>query len=87
MKSISKKPNIIFLEIEHKLQFESLKGIYRKVFSANNSFEVKFLDKLNNDSLLQTANNLLHYGWKKEAIPVSQVKKSILARFFNTIFN
>ena len=87
LKSISKKPNIIFLEIEHKLQFESLKGIYRKVFSANNSFEVKFLDKLNNDSLLQTANNLLHYGWKKEAIPVSQVKKSILARFFNTIFN
>jgi len=87
LNSISKKPNTIFLEIEHKLPFESLKEIYRKVFSANNSFEVKFLDKLNNDSLLQTANNLLHYGWKKEAIPVSQVKKSILARFFNTIFN
>ena len=87
MRGIGSKQNIIFLEIENILQFESLKDIFRKVFSANNSLEVNFLNTYSNESMLHTANNLLQYGWRKEAIPVSQVKKSILARFFDAIFN
>ena len=87
LKGVGSKQNTIFLEIENKLQFESLKDIFRKVFSANNSLEVNFLDTLSNKSMLHTANNLLKFGWRKEAIPVSQVKKSILARFFDAIFD
>ena len=87
LKGVGSNQNTIFLEIENKLQFESLRDIFRKVFSANNSLEVNFLNTLSNESMLHTANNLLEYGWRKEAIPVSQVKKSILARFFDTLFN
>ncbi len=87
LRGIGSKQNTIFLEIENMLQFESLKDIFRKVFSANNSLEVNFLNTYSNESMLHTANNLLQYGWRKEAIPVSQVKKSILARFFDAIFN
>jgi hypothetical protein len=36
--------------------------------------------------MLITANKLVHFGWKKEAIPVTQTKKSIIARFFDTFF-
>ena len=36
--------------------------------------------------MLKTANKLVHFGWSKEAIPISSVKKSIIARFFESIF-
>jgi len=44
------------------------------------------LEDLPNKSLLKVANELVHFGWKKEAIPFTQSKKSIIARFFDTIF-
>ena len=78
---------INFFGNRKQVTIESLKDIFRKVFSANNSLEVNFLNTYSNESMLHTANNLLQYGWRKEAIPVSQVKKSILARFFDAIFN
>ena len=36
---------------------------------------------------MNSVNQLVHYGWKKEAIPVTQSKKSIIARFFEVLFN
>ena len=35
---------------------------------------------------MRTANRLVHFGWKTEAIPITQSKKSLIARFFDTIF-
>ena len=34
----------------------------------------------------KTVYKLVQYGWKKEAIPVSKSKKSIIAKFFDAIF-
>ena len=36
--------------------------------------------------MLSNANKLVHFGWKKEAIPVSQPKKSIIARVFEAFW-
>ena len=52
----------------------------------NRDFDLKILENLTNSSLLNVANELVLYGWKKEAIPITQSKKSIIARFFDTIF-
>mgnify|MGYP001500121426 FL=1 len=76
----------IFLEIDQKLQFNFIKEIYKKVFSMNGSYNLDMADHLSNDSLLSTANKLVHFGWKKEAIPVLQSKKSLISRFFDKIF-
>ena len=65
---------------------DSLKGIFKLVFSVNSSSSVIVLKNLSIDSLLNTANKLVHFGWKKEAIPVTQPKKSVIARFFDAIF-
>ena len=50
-------------------------------------FEVKLLDNLMSDNMLKTLNKLVHFGWKKEAIPTSQAKKSVISRFFDAIFS
>ena len=44
------------------------------------------LENLNIESLYESANKLVQYGWKKEAVPIVQENKSIISRFFNLLF-
>ena len=77
---------VIFLEIDSAVNPKGLREIFKTIFSANNSFEVNFLNNLSFNSYSKTVNKLVQYGWKKEAIPVSKSKKSIIAKFFDAIF-
>lgn len=81
----NKFSNNIFLEIDDNLQLKCLKEIYKKNFSMNNNYNIDFVN-FNNDNILNTASKLVHFGWKNEAIPISQSKKSKIARFFEAIF-
>ncbi len=77
----------IFIEIDQKREFKCFREIYKITFSTNSNFNLKFLEGLASESILNSINKLAHFGWKKEAIPVAQPKKSLLARFFEAIFN
>ncbi len=76
----------IYLEINHNYQFRSLNEIYKTVFTKNDNVDIKFLEKKSPENLIITANKLVHFGWKKEAIPVAKSKKTLIARFFDTFF-
>ena len=78
-KNLSKN---IYLEIYNKLQVP----IFEKAFSIDQYFEIESFVKIHGEDILNTANKLVHFGWEKEAIPVLQTKKSILARFFDKLF-
>ena len=43
-------------------------------------------DVKNSAKLLTLETVLKDFGWSREAIPISNVKKSIIARFFESIF-
>ena len=75
-----------FLEIGNELQPKGLKKIYKSVFSTNSKLHLNLIEELSNKNLIDTANKLAHYGWKKEAIPITQSKKSLIGRFFEAIF-
>ena len=81
----NKVSNNIFLEINHKLQFKCLDEIYKKFFSMNGSYNLNFIN-FSDENMLSTANKLVHFGWKKEAIPISMSKKSFISSFFDRIF-
>jgi len=81
----NKVSNNIFLEINHKLQFKCLNEIYKKFFSMNGSYNLNFIN-FSDENMLSTANKLVHFGWKKEAIPISMSKKSFISSFFDRIF-
>ena len=76
----------IFLEISSQLQLKGLKKIYKSVFSTNSKLHLNLIEELSNKNLIDTANKLAHYGWKKEAIPITQSEKSLIGRFFEAIF-
>ena len=82
----NKFANTIFLEMNDKQRLKGLDEIFKSVFSMNGSYILNFIENPSSNSLLNTANMLVHFGWKKEAIPVSDLKKSFLARFFSNLF-
>ena len=77
--------NNIYLEIDHKLQTKCLNEIYKTVFSMNEKYNTKFIN-CSSENMISTAHKLVHYGWKKEAIPISVAKKSFIAGLFDRIF-
>ena len=82
----NKKGLTIFLKINDNLNIESLNNIYKSFFSNDNQLIVRFLESIEDEHLMNNANKLVNFGWKKEAVPVIHSKKSIIARFFEIIF-
>ena len=80
---LSKK---LFLQISENIENNYLKDIFKTVLSKNGKLEIKFLEYYMVEGMMKTANKLVHFGWKKEAIPIAQSKKTIIARIFDTIF-
>ena len=76
----------IFFEAKSDLQFKSLEEIFKKVILSKENVNFNLIDNFSNESMLITANKLTQFGWKKEAIPVAQSKKSLIARFFEALF-
>ena len=81
----NKLSKIIFLEFSSKLQSTSLVEILQKTLSMNKTYDVR-PSLCSKEQMLNNVNKLVHYGWKKEAIPISQPRKSIISRVFDTIF-
>ena len=77
----------IFLEIEDKGHLNCFKNIYDHYFSCNSKFELQFIEETEFADDLEAADKIVQFGWQKEAIPVLDTKKSIIARFFGLLFN
>jgi cell division protein FtsA len=86
LQSFNKKEKVIFTEITNELHFKSFKEIFKSFLSKNGVFEIRFIEKTSTENLMNNVNQIVQYGWKKEAIPVAFAKKSLIAKFFDLIF-
>ena len=86
IKSLLKKEIPIFLEILDRSIYKSFQSSLRSSFSKNNLFKLSFLDTYTQEQYYNNAYKIVQYGWKKEAVPIIQEKKSLIARFFDLIF-
>ena len=77
---------IDFFEMDNKIQIYSLKEFIQNNFLKRKDMDIKFLENAHDEGFFNTASEIVHFGWKKEAIPVTHFKKSIIARFFDAIF-
>ncbi len=76
----------IFFEINSDFKPESLKEMLKNSLELLSNSEIKLIDEISSKSMLSTAYKLVHFGWKKEAIPITYSKKSFIRQFFDTIF-
>jgi len=82
----NKSPKPLFLQFCNEFNFQSIESVYKTIISQKGLSDIRDLDEISPESLLNTANRLVHFGWKKEAIPFTKTKKSLIARFFSSIF-
>ena len=77
----------IFLEINDLRHLNCFQNIYSSCFSHGNKFEVEILHNNKYEELLTTAYQIVHFGWKKEAIPFAKENGSFISRIFRDIFS
>lgn len=81
-----KTSKALFFEFNSELKIDCIKNLYKTALSQKNSLEIKFQEIFSIENTLKTANKLSNFGWKKEAIPVAESKKSLIVRLFDAIF-
>ena len=86
LKKLIGKTNVIFLEINAPNHLTCFKYEYEKSFAFNDQYEVKIKKKPDIEQIVNKADNIVQFGWKKEAIPVTKSKKTFLKRIFQEIF-
>ena len=84
--SLIKKNSTIFLRVQDISYLKCFEKIFLDTFSSNRKFEFTFLKTFPLNEIYESANKLVQYGWKKEAVPVINEKKSIITRLFDLIF-
>ena len=82
-----KKKIPLFLKINDEIIAKSFLESFKLFFSEKNKYQLKFLGPQDYSRLYNDALKIVHYGWKKEAVPIIVQKKSIIERFFNLFFN
>ena len=87
IKNLVNDNTALFLSLEDTDIINSLRKNINKIFS--NDGNIRLIDYDNDtylDSALTTAE-LIGKGWEKEAIPLIQTKKTLIARIFSSLFN
>ena len=83
---LKKDCNNIFVLIEDRKIKTNFEQIFRTYFLKNKNLKVNFIDDFDTELLILSAVNLTTFGWKKEAIPITQTKNSLITRIFKSIF-
>ena len=86
LKRLLERTDVIFLEINDQHHYSCFNQAYEKSFSFKNKYEVKMLKSPEIEQIINKADNIVQFGWKKEAIPVTKSKKSFITRIFQEIF-
>ncbi len=86
IESFKKNKIKVFLTIKDKKVLDSFNENFKLYFSENNNFEIHLIDEFQIDESIINLANLSNYGWKKEAIPTTKIKKSLIARIFKSLF-
>ena len=87
LKKILDKIDVIFLEINDQQHFSCFNELYEKSFAYNNKYKIRLLKKPAIEQIINKAENIVQFGWKKEAIPITRVSGSYISRIFKAIFS
>ena len=77
----------IFLFFEDKKIFSNLSELFKEFFTNKNNLNIKNVVNNADTDPIKISGELISRGWVREAIPVTQKKKSFISRIFSTFFD
>ena len=86
IESLKKNKVKIYLTIQDKQILENFKESFKSYFLKNSNFEIYLINDFEIDESIMNVANLSIYGWKKEAIPTTKIKRSLITRIFKSLF-
>ncbi len=86
LKYVKSSTSLIYFELRNKIQIKNLSEVFKTHLLSGN-YQINFIDNFLNERLIKTSNKLVHFGWKREVIPIVQPRKSLIRRVFEAIFD
>ena len=86
IESFKQNNTAIYIVIEDQFIFDNFQENFKFYFSQDYNFDSHLINDFQIDSSIMSAAHLAVYGWKKEAIPVTQTKNSLITRIFKSLF-
>ena len=86
IQNFKKNKVTIYLTIQDKIIKDNFNKNFKSLLSKRVFSDIKLIDDFELNSLAINTAKLSTFGWKKEAIPIIQPKKSIITRIFDGIF-
>ena len=86
IQSLKRNKVRIYLTIKDKQILENFKENFKSYFLKNSNFEIYLINDFEIDESIMNVANLSIYGWKKEAIPTTKIKRSLITRIFKSLF-
>jgi len=87
VRSFLKEQIPIYLNISDEANFRCFRESYEFSFSSEKKLIVNYQENITFENILNDARKIAYFGWKKEAVPIINAKKSLIARFFEALFN
>ncbi len=84
---INKTKIPVFININEKFNVSCFEEDFISKFSKTSGSIVKVIKNNDSEKFCESALKIVQYGWKKEAVPILQEKKSIIGRIFHKIFS
>ena len=80
LKSFLKNQVPIFLNIKDIINQKCFESSYKLFFADQHNYELSFFKNENSEILYENANNVVQYGWNKEAVPFIHEKNHLFQR-------
>ena len=77
----------VFLKINDTLILRKFTDFFELFFSKKDNCSLNIINNEETEDFYNNANDIVQFGWKKEAVPIILEKKSILARLFSFLFD
>ena len=86
IKTFKKDIEKIYYLIDDKSVLSNFKKNFDKHLSLNNKFEIQLCEEFDLENTILETINLSKFGWKKEAVPITQTKNTLITRIFKYLF-
>ncbi len=77
----------IFMMFQDKIIEKNFEKVFDNFISQNNYQKPEFIDTFSSEIMVSRASKLSVTGWRNEAIPVAQQKKSLITKLFKLLFD
>ena len=80
----------VYITISDNIITKNFRENLNTFFLTNKNFETKFIHMIEPKEKMLSINSvadLTFYGWRKEAIPITQTKSSLITRIFKSLFD